>query len=108
MSNSFLLAIQHPESIGQKYNICGDKALEIKNYLQITAAAIDRTVDINYLPLKEMLEKHKDTADEGGLCFFAEHMCYDITKARTELEYVPQYSTAEAIEKTARWTIRQS
>ena len=108
VSNSFLLAIQHPGSIGQKYNICGDKALEIKNYLQITAAALDRTVDINYLPLKDMLEKHKDTADEGGLSFFAEHMCYDITKARTELEYVPQYSATEAIEETVRWAVKQS
>ena len=105
VSNSFLLAVQHPESIGQKYNICGEKALEIRHYLQITAGTIDRTIDINYVPLKEMLAKHKGIADEGGLCFFAEHMCYDITKARTQLEYVPQYSTAEAIEETARWAI---
>lgn len=108
VSNSFVLAIKHQKSIGQKYNICGDKAVEIKHYLEITAAALDRTAKINYVPLEEMVVKYKDTADEAGLRFFAEHMCYDITKARTELEYAPQYTTADAIEEHARWAAKQN
>ena len=108
VSNSFVLAIKHQKSIGQKYNICGDKAVEIKHYLEITAAALDRTAKINYVPLEDMIVKHKDTADEAGLRFFAEHMCYDITKARTQLEYTPQYTAAEAIEENARWAAKQN
>lgn len=107
VAHSFLLALQHPASVGQIYNLCGDKALTITRYLEITAAALDRKIDINYLPLEEMAHKYKDKVDRAGLCFFAEHMCYDITKARTELEYVPQYSTAEAIEETVRWVTEQ-
>ena len=107
VSYSFVLAIKHSESIGQVYNICGAKAVTIKNYLKITAAALDRKANINCVPLQEMVEKYKDTADEAGLRFFAEHMCYDITKARTQLEYTPKYNITEAIEENARWAAEQ-
>jgi len=106
VSNSFLLAIQHPESIGQCYNICSDKAVTLKKYLEISAAALNQTIHINFVPLEEMVKKYKDM-DEAGFRFFAEHMCYDIAKASTQLEYVPKYSAAAAIEETARWAAKQ-
>ena len=87
----------------EKYNICSDKAVELRNYLAITAKVLGRKININYVPIDEMVAKYKDTADEGGLRFLAEHMCFDITKARTELEYEPLLNAAETIEETALW-----
>ena len=50
-----------------------------------------------------MLKKYGEKVEEIGLRFLAEHMCYDITKARTHLGYEPHCSTEEAIAEAARW-----
>ena len=107
VSESFLLAVKHPESIGQIYNICGEKAITTTKYLELNTTLLDRKIKINYMPLEEMVKKYKDTANELGMRFFAEHMCYDISKARTELEYIPGYDTIQTIEEAARWAAKQ-
>ena len=107
LARSFLLAAEEPRSIGQIYNICLEKAVTITRYLQISAAALGREVTINYLPVDAMLEKYGDSIHEIGLHFFATHMCYDISKARERLGYVPHCTTEEAIEGTARWAAAQ-
>ena len=107
LAHSFLLAAQQSRSIGQIYNICLEKAVTLTRYLEINAAALDREVTVNYMPLEAMLAKYGDSISELGLRFLATHMCYDISKACEQLGYVPQYSTEEAIEETARWTAEQ-
>ena len=103
LGRSFLLAAQEPQSVGQIYNICLDKAVTLTQYLQITAAAFDRDVTIQYVPLEEMVEKYGDSIHEVGLRFLATHMCFDMRKAREQLQYVPHRTVAEAIEETAIW-----
>ena len=49
-----------------------------------------------------MVIKYRGVADEIGLRFLAEHMCFDISAARRELGYEPRFSPEEAIESTAR------
>ena len=77
LARSFLLAAGTPESTGEIYNVCLEKAVTITRYVEITAAAL-----------------------------LAEHMCYCITKARTQLGYKPHCSTEEAIVETALWAAR--
>ena len=103
LARSFLLAVERPMSVGHIYNICLEKAVPIRRYLEITAAALGREVSVNYAPLDEMVAKYADAAQEIGLRFFATHMCYDIRKAREQIGYVPRVTTEEAIEETARW-----
>ena len=103
LAHAFLLAAKNPKSIGQIYNICLAKAVTIKQYLKITAVMLNREVTINYMPVDNMLKKYGETINEIGLRFFAVHMCFDISKAREQLGYVPHCSTEEAIEETARW-----
>ena len=104
LAHAFLLCVNEPKSIGQIYNLCLAKAATIKQYLKITAAALNREITINYMPVDDMLKKYGETIDEIGLRFFAVHMCFDISKAREQLGYVPHCSTEEAIEETARWS----
>jgi nucleoside-diphosphate-sugar epimerase len=104
LARSFLLALEQPLSIGQVYNICLEKAVPLNQYLEITAAAVNRKVAINYVPLDEMLRKYQGRVHETGLRFLATHMCFDISKARRDLGYAPRYTTAAAIEETARWS----
>ncbi len=107
LARSFLLAVEEPKSIGQIYNICLKKAVTIKRYLEINAAAINREITINYMSVDDMLEKYRGSIHEVGLHFFATHMCYDISKAYEQLGYVPHYTTEDAIEETARWAAHQ-
>ena len=107
LGESFLLAAQEPMSVGQAYNICLSKAVTLSRYLQITAAAFDREVHINYMSVEAMLEKYAGSVDTIGLHFLAAHMCFDISKAVNELGYQPHCTTEAAIAETARWAAQQ-
>ena len=107
LAEAFVLAAEEPRSIGQVYNICLEKALTIRRYLELTAAALDREVQIALLGVEDMLAKYSGSVSEVGLRFFATHMCYDISKAREQLGYEPHCTTEEAIEETARWAADQ-
>ncbi|MCX6992555.1 MAG: NAD-dependent epimerase/dehydratase family protein [Kiritimatiellaeota bacterium] len=100
---SFLLAAETSRSIGQIYNICLEKAVTLTRYLEITAAALGRKAAINYLPLEAMLKKYQGKINETGLRFMAAHMCFDISKARTQLGFQPRHTTEATIEENARW-----
>lgn len=108
LARGFLLAAQRPGvSIGQIYNFCLDKAVPIQRYIRLNAAALDREAKINLMSVEGMLEKYRPDVHEVGLRFFATHMCYDITKAKTQLGYRPHVTTEVAVEQTARWAARQ-
>ena len=103
LGHAFLLAALSPSAVGQIYNICLEKAVTIAQYLQITAAALDRELTIQYMPVDKMVEQYGDAVNERWLRFFATHMCYDIRKAREQIGFQPHCTTEQAIEETARW-----
>ena len=103
LASVFLLAAKTHQSIGQVYNICLEKAVTLTQYLEISATALDRKVNINYIPLKDMLEKYGDSISDVGLKFMATHMCFDISKAKEQLNYQPRHSTEETIEENILW-----
>ena len=107
LARSFFLAAHEPRSIGEISNICLDKAVTIKRYIEITAGAFGRKANIALLPLETMLKKYEGVCNPVGLSFFATHMCYDISKARRDLGYKPPMSTEEAIEETAIWAMQK-
>ena len=107
LAGTFRLAAETPASVGQIYNICLEKAVTIRRYLEINAAALDREVSINPMSVEAMLEKYGEAVNKTGLHFFATHMCHDISKARKQLGYVPRCTTEEAIEENARWAAQQ-
>ena len=106
LGRSFVLALQHPASIGQIYNITLDHALTLNRYLEVNAAVFNKKPVINYMPVPAMLEKYKDSIDKMGLEFLATHMCFTNAKARRDLEFKPAYTPEEAIEETALWVAR--
>jgi nucleoside-diphosphate-sugar epimerase len=105
VAEPFILAAERPDtSIGEIYNVCLDKAVTLTRYLEVTAEALDRKVTIQYVPLEAMLAKYDGVADETGMRFLAAHMCFDIRKAREQLDYTPRCTVEEAIAENARWT----
>ena len=108
LAAAFRLAIERPCSIGEIYNVCLPRAVTLTRYLEITAAALNREVTINRMPVKDILDKYGSEIDEIGLHFLATHMCFDISKARDELGYEPHGTTEEAIIETVRWAAASS
>jgi len=105
LATAFVLAARSSrQSIGQIYNICLEKAVTLNRYLEISASALNVGVKLHHLPLEAMLQKYTGKIDEIGLRFLAQHMCFDITKAKTQLGFRPRHSTAETIEENARWS----
>ena len=109
LGQSFALAAARPDvAIGEIYNTCLDRAVTLNRYLQLSAAALDREVTINYMSIDAILEKYDDAVDETGLRFLATHMCFDMTKARTHLGYQPHCTVEEAIAENVRWAHSRS
>ena len=104
---SFRLALETERSVGQIYNICLDHAVPLTRYLELNAEALGRKVNVNFVPLPEMLRKYGDSISEIGLRFLATHMCFSIEKAQRDLGYRPHCSPEEAIRETALWAATQ-
>lgn len=100
LAASFRLAIENRRSIGERYNICLDHALPLKDYLALNADALGKKIHLEYVPLDELLRRHPE--NPLGLRFVATHMCFSIAKAQNELGYAPEYTPEEAIVETAR------
>ena len=106
LAHSFRLALENPAaSTGQCYNICLDHAVTVNEYLAITADAINRKLNVEYVPLNELLIRHPE--NPYGLKFFAEHMCFTIDKAKKDLNYIPEHGVKETIAETAFLTAQK-
>lgn len=101
LARSFRLAIENRCSIGERYNICLDHALPVKDYLALNAEALGKRCNLEFVPLEELVQRHPE--DVGGLRFFATHMCFSIEKAKREIGYVPEHTVEETIVETARF-----
>jgi nucleoside-diphosphate-sugar epimerase len=108
LARAFALAVEHPHSIGQVYNICLDHAVTLNRYVELNALALNRKPHIVHMDVEEILRKHRDLVPNvNGLRFLATHMCFDISKARRDLDFQPRITPEEAIEETAVWAAAQ-
>ena len=103
LASSFVLALAHPASKGQVYNICLSHAVHLTKYIELNAAAFGREAHFNFMPVEEILEKYRPTIHEMGLRFLACDMCFSIEKARKQLGYNPKHTPEDAIQETAIW-----
>lgn len=94
---SFRLALEHPASIGEIYNITLDHAVTITRYIELNAEALGKKAHINYIPLEEMCQKYAGVINDTWLRFFATHMYFSNEKAKRELEYKPTHTAEESI-----------
>jgi len=108
LARAFVLAMEHPRSIGQVYNICLDHAVTLNRYVELNALALGKKANLVYLPVEDIIQHHPELVqDVIGLRFLATHMCFDIAKARRELDFHPRVTPEEAIELTAVWAASQ-
>ena len=102
LADSFLDAVLNRNSIGEIYNIVSDHAVTLNQYLELNAFALGKKVNINYVPLEEMVKKYEGVCGEIGLRFLATHMCFTNTKARNEIGFIPANNPEDTIIETAQ------
>lgn len=103
LATSFCLCVENTRSIGQIYNICLDHAVPLWKYHKLTAQALGRKANLNFMPLEEMVKKYEGKTGITDMRFVATHMCFSIEKAKRDLGYKPHCTPEEAIQETARW-----
>ena len=101
---SFRLALEHPISKGEIYNITLDHAVTLTRYIELNAEALGKKAHINYIPLEEMCKKYSGEINDTWLRFFATHMCFTNAKAKRDLGFNPAHTTEESIIANARTT----
>ena len=101
---SFRLALEHPVSKGEIYNITLDRAVTLTRYIELNAEALGKKAHINYIPLEEMCKKYSGEINDTWLRFFATHMCFTNAKAKRDLGFNPAHTTEESIIANARTT----
>lgn len=107
LARAFVLAAEKSESVGEVFNICGEKAVTLAQYCRLNAEALNLDVKLNTLPFEEMISKYGEEI-RGGLTFLVEHMCFSIEKAQRVLGYTPQYSLEEAIAETVQYALQKN
>jgi nucleoside-diphosphate-sugar epimerase len=107
LGRSFRLAVEHPQSIGEIYNICLKKAVTLTRYIELNAEAVGRKAHIKYVPVENLLAKYGDSIHPTGLRFLNDHMCFDISKAEEQLGFKPSLTVEEVIEENAKWVLDQ-
>jgi len=107
LGRAFLHAAEHPESIGQIYNIGGSYALMMKDYIAIIADVMEVKLDVEYAPLAEVVKLYPGIVNERGMKFACQHMCGSITKAERELDWRPEISLQAGIRENIEWMKEQ-
>ncbi len=104
LADAFVLATDRPEAAAE-YNISSPYAITHNYYAELLAEALGVDARAEHVPVDDLIEEYggTDRFSVRGIRFFAEHMCFTIEKARTELGYEPQYTAEDSVEQTVRW-----
>lgn len=76
-------------STGQIYNIGGDRAIMMKDYISLIGRLMGVEVRLEFAPAEDILERFPGLTNRRGLLFACEHMCCDISKAERDLGWRP-------------------
>jgi len=103
LGHAFLHAAEHPASIGQIYNIGGEHALMIKDYVALIADIMQVKPLIEYAPLADVLKRYPGIINERGIKFACQHMCGSIAKAKRDLDWSPEIPLAVGLRDNINW-----
>lgn len=105
LAQAFLLCLQRENSVGQVYNIGGERSVTLKHYVNAIGQAMEKEPCVEWGPMDSLMPLlvGQGLADREGLLFLMEHMAVDISKARRELGYQPQISLEEGMRDNIQW-----
>lgn len=104
LGRAFLHAVERPRiSIGQVYNVCGDHALMMRDYVGLLAEAMGVKADIEYVPFSDVVTKYGGLVNEFGMRFAGQHMCASIEKAARDLDWHPEIPLKVSLRENIEW-----
>ena len=105
MARAFVCCIEHADTADSVYNISSYKAITFNRYLEIIRECLGKKGGVEHVPFDELYERHAHETERGDYNFLCRHMCFDITKARTELGYEPTFTAETALADNLKWAI---
>ena len=109
LSTAFANAVSKGEQInGQTYIISCAKAVTVKHYFEVAKDFLNSKSPVELLPMSEILKRRPEDVSQMGLKFPAGHMCFDISKARRDLDYDPKISTDHGLLNALQWCTEEA
>lgn len=103
LGRAFLHAARRPASKGQVYNIGGDYALMMRDYIALLASAMGVEARLEYMPPDRICAMFPAETSRKGMLFSTQHMCASIEKARRELDWRPEIQLETGLKENAEW-----
>lgn len=115
MIAAFLLCAERPKAIGRSYNIAGEHPVTIRELATAIAHSLDKELPRGSIPLwlanlaADMfavmpgLQGEKAPLTRSRVQFLTNSRVYDISRAKTELGFVPKVGVEEGTKLTAIW-----
>ena len=97
-AHALLLAIDHPESGGQIYNVAEEGTMTLRQW--VDAIAMEMGHEFEYIDMPWALAKPSQMWATSEF-----HMVLDITKIRKELGYKDVVPTREGLKRTVQWLL---
>ena len=94
-----------PEIEGGIFNISCPYAITLDRYVDTAKEILGSRSPVEYVLIDELLKRHPDEATYKGARFLAEHMCFDLSKAERLLDYHPQYTAEQGLERALEWCL---
>jgi len=115
MLAALLLCAEHPQAVGRVYTIAGDHPVTIRELATAIARALGRDLPIGSIPLwlanlasdifallPGMKGEHAPLT-RSRVKFLTNSRVYDISRAKSELGYMPVIDLEEGMQRTATW-----
>lgn len=105
LASAYVKCLEKPASIGEVYNIGGDRSITLSNWLQVIATAMGVKPRSKWTPIAKArrILVGGELTSEQGLSFLMNHMSVDISKARAELGYQPEVDLEDGMSENIRW-----
>ncbi len=113
--DGIILAGERDEAVGNIYTIGGDEYMPLRDLVALIANVLSKPVPRKHLPLKPVYIASvlceaicrpigvEPPLYRRRLDFFTKDRAFDITKAKTELNYTPKVALHDGLTRTARW-----
>jgi nucleoside-diphosphate-sugar epimerase len=115
MVAALLLCAEHPQALGRSYNVAGEHPVTVRELARAIAHALNRRLPAGSIPLwlanlasdifsiVPGMQGERAPLTRSRVTFLTHSRIYDISRARSELDFIPKVGLEEGMKLTAAW-----
>jgi nucleoside-diphosphate-sugar epimerase len=103
LAEAFCLALEREQAVGQAYTITGSEMITLNSYIDLLAEIVGVEPRKVYFDTRLLKRFAKPGLYFGDAWRQEGHDCYDISKAREQLGYLPKVNVREGFRRTFAW-----